>query len=190
VNPNNGNNIFQRPNGTLTELFNDAADRQIFGTRDAPFFGGITNKFTYKQFDLSVFFNYVFGNLVYNNDRQLVERFDYGIDNLAVTMLNEWRKPGDITDIPRSTAPIRTATTRFLEDGSFLRLRNVTLSYNLTPKTAKAIGISNARFFVMGENLWTGTKFKGWDPELSNGVLNGAQYPALRTLTIGLTVGF
>ena len=190
VNSNNGNNIFQRPDGTLTELFNDANDRQIFGTRDAPFFGGITNKFTYKQFDLSVFFNYVFGNLVYNNDRQLVERFDYGIDNLAVTMLKEWRKPGDITDIPRSAAPIRTATTRFLEDGSFLRLRNVTLSYNLTQKTAKAIGISSARFFVLGENLWTGTKFKGWDPELSNGVLNGAQYPALRTITVGLTVGF
>ncbi len=190
VNPNNGNNIFQRPDGTITELFNDAADRQIFGTRDAPFFGGITNKFTYKQFELSVFLNYVFGNLVYNNDRQLVERFDYGIDNLAVTMLREWRKPGDITDVPRSSAPIRTPTTRFLEDGSFLRLRNVTLSYNLTQKTAKAIGISTARFFVMGENLWTGTKFKGWDPELSNGVLNGAQYPALRTVTIGLTVGF
>ncbi len=190
VNPNNGNNIFQRPNGTITELFNDAADRQIFGTRDAPFFGGITNKFTYKQFDLSVFFNYVFGNLAYNNDRQLVERFDYGIDNLSITMLNEWRKPGDITDIPRASATIRTSTTRFLEDGSFVRLRNLTLAYNLTQKTAKAIGISNARFFVMGENLWTGTKFKAWDPELSNGVLTGAQYPALQTITIGLTVGF
>lgn len=189
VNPNNGNAIYRRPDGTLTEFYDDN-DRQIWGTRDAPFFGGFTNRFTYRQFELSVFFSYVFGNLVYNNDRRNVEDPSYYFDNMWVEVAKEWRKPGDITSIPRAGQLMRDRTTRFLEDGSFLRLRNLQVAYNMTPAMAKKLGLTNARLFVMGENLWTGTKFLGFDPELSNGALTGAQYPALRTLTVGLTVGF
>ena len=190
VNPNNGNAIYRRPNGTLTELYDDVNDRQIFGTRDAPYFGGITNKLNYKNFELSVFFNFLFGNLVYNNDRANVEDPSYFYDNMWVEVAKEWRKPGDITSIPRATQVMRRNTTRFLEDGSFLRLRNIQLAYNLDPKLATKLHINNARFFIMGENLWTSSKFLGFDPELSSGVLTGAQYPALRTLTAGITVGF
>ena len=186
VNPANGNAIYRRPNGALTELFDDVNDRQIFGTRDAPFYGGFTNKFTYKSFELSVFFSYVFGNLVYNNDRANVENPSYFGDNMWVEVAKEWRKPGDITNIPRASQ----STTRFLEDGSFLRLRNLQFAYNVAPSVAKSLKISSARLFLMGENLWTGSKFLGFDPELSNGALSGAQYPALRTLTFGLSVGF
>jgi TonB-linked SusC/RagA family outer membrane protein len=190
VNPNNGNAIYQRPDGALTELFNDVNDRQIFGTRDAPYFGGFTNKLTYKHIEFSFFFSYVFGNLVYNNDRTNVEDPSYFGDNMRLEVAKEWRKPGDITNIPRSSQVMRTATTRFLEDGSFLRLRNLQLAYNLPESVCKRIKLTNARFFIMGENLWTGTKFLGFDPELSQGTLTGAQYPALRTLTAGLTLGF
>jgi hypothetical protein len=190
VNPNNGNAIYRRPNGTLTELYDDVNDRQIFGTRDAPYFGGITNKLNYKNFELSVFFNFLFGNLVYNNDRANVEDPSYFYDNMWVEVAKEWRKPGDITSIPRATQVMRRNTTRFLEDGSFLRLRNIQLAYNLDPKVATKLHINNARFFIMGENLWTSSKFLGFDPELSSGVLTGAQYPALRTLIAGITVGF
>ncbi|MCY7292686.1 MAG: SusC/RagA family TonB-linked outer membrane protein, partial [Ferruginibacter sp.] len=190
VNPNNGNAIYQRPDGVNTELYNDVNDRQIFGTRDAPFFGGFTNKLTYKNFDFSFFFTYVFGNLVYNNDRTNVEDPSYFGDNMSLEIAKEWRKIGDVTNIPRSSQRMRTLTTRFLEDGSFLRLRNVQLAYSLPSKAAKAIKLTSARFFVMAENLWTGTKFLGFDPELSNGQLTGAQYPALRTITAGLTLGF
>jgi hypothetical protein len=190
VNPANGNAIYRRPDGALTELFNDVNDRQIFGTRDAPYYGGFTNKFTYKSIELSVFFSYVFGNLVYNNDRANVENPSYFGDNMWVEVAKEWRKPGDITNIPRANQTIRTSTTRFIEDGSFLRLRNLQFAYNVAPATAKKLGIGSARFFLLGENLWTGSKFLGFDPELSNGALSGAQYPALRTLTFGLSVGF
>jgi len=190
VNPNNGNAIYQRPDGVNTELYDDVNDRQIFGTRDAPFFGGFTNKFSYKNFDFSVFFSYVFGNLVFNNDRTNVEDPSYFGDNMSVEVAKEWKKVGDITTIPRSSQRMRTATTRFLEDGSFLRLRNIQLAYSLPADVAKTIKLTNVRFFVMGENLWTGTKFLGFDPELSNGSLTGAQYPALRTITAGLTLGF
>ncbi|MEI6266185.1 MAG: TonB-dependent receptor [Sphingobacteriia bacterium] len=190
VNPANGNAIYRRPNGVLTELYDDVNDRQLFGTRDAPYFGGFTNKFTYKGIELNVFFSYSFGNLVYNNDRANVENPSYFGDNMWVEVAKEWRKPGDITSIPRANQTMRTATTRFIEDGSFLRLRNIQLAYNLPNTVAKSLRISSARFFLMGENLWTGTKFLGFDPELSNGALTGAQYPALRTLTVGLSVGF
>jgi TonB-linked SusC/RagA family outer membrane protein len=190
VNPANGNAIYRRPDGALTELYDDVKDRQIFGTRDAPFFGGFTNKFTYKSVELSVFFSYLFGNLVYNNDRANVENPSYFYDNMWVEVAKEWRKPGDITTIPRANQTFRSSTTRFLEDGSFLRLRNLQLAYNVAPSAAKKLGIGSARFFLMGENLWTGSKFLGFDPELSSGVLTGAQYPALRTFTLGLSVGF
>ena len=190
VNPANGNAIYRRPDGALTELYDDVKDRQIFGTRDAPFFGGFTNKFTYKSVELSVFFSYVFGNLVFNNDRANVENPSYFYDNMWVEVAKEWRKPGDITTIPRANQTFRSSTTRFIEDGSFLRLRNLQLAYNVAPSAAKKLGIGSARFFLMGENLWTGSKFLGFDPELSNGVLSGAQYPALRTFTLGLSVGF
>jgi len=190
VNPANGNAIYRRPDGALTEFYDDVKDRQIFGTRDAPFYGGFTNKFTYKSVELSVFFSYLFGNLVYNNDRANVENPSYFYDNMWVEVAKEWRKPGDITTIPRANQTFRSSTTRFLEDGSFLRLRNLQLAYNVAPSVAKKLSISSARFFLMGENLWTGSKFLGFDPELSSGFLTGAQYPALRTFTLGLSVGF
>lgn len=190
VNPANGNALYRQPNGTITETFNDVADRQVFGVRDAPYFGGFTNKFTYRNIELNVFFTYMFGNKVFNNDRANVENPSYFGDNMWVEVAKEWQKPGDITNIPRPTQVMRTTTTRFLEDGSFLRLRNVQLSYNLPAATAKKIGLSSLRLFVMGENLWTGFKFLGFDPEFTGGQLTGAQYPALRTVTGGLTVGF
>jgi len=190
VNPANGNAIYRRPDGALTEFYDDVKDRQIFGTRDAPFYGGFTNKFTYKSVELSVFFSYLFGNLVYNNDRANVENPSYFYDNMWVEVAKEWRKPGDITTIPRANQTFRSSTTRFLEDGSFLRLRNLQLAYNVAPSVAKKLSISSARFFLMGENLWTGSKFLGFDPELSSGFLTGAQYPALRTFTLGLSVCF
>ena len=190
VNPANGNALYRQPNGTITETFNDVADRQVFGVRDAPYFGGFTNKFTYRNIELNVFFTYMFGNKVFNNDRANVENPSYFGDNMWVEVAKEWQKPGDITNIPRPSQVMRTTTTRFLEDGSFLRLRNVQLSYNLPAATAKKIGLSSLRLFVMGENLWTGFKFLGFDPEFTGGQLTGAQYPALRTVTGGLTVGF
>lgn len=193
VNPANGNPVYRKANGSLTEVYDDANDRQVFGTRVAPYFGGITNKFAYHGVELSVLFTYSFGNLVYNNDRLNVDEPSYFTDNMNVTRLREWRKPGDITDVPRSGYSFqgRANTTMFLEDGSFVRLRNVQLAYNLPSSIAKKIKLNSLRFFVLGENLWVSSKFQAWDPELgTGGVLTGAQYPALRTITGGISVGF
>jgi len=80
--------------------------------------------------------------------------------------------------------------TRFVEKGDFLRLRNLNVSYTLPQKWASTIKLQNIRIYAQGQNLKTWTNFLGWDPEITSGILQGAQYPALRTITFGLNVGF
>lgn len=189
VNPANGNSVYEKPDGTTTEVYSDN-DKQIIGVRDAPYFGGVTNTFKYQNFEVSAFFSFLFGNKIYNNDRANVENPTYYGDNMALLVASEWRKAGDITNVPRASQTFRASTTHFLEDGSFIRLRNVQLAYVLPDAVTKRLKLNGVRFYVSGENLWTGSKFLAFDPEVSAGGLTGAQYPAMKTVTAGLTVGF
>lgn len=195
VNPANGDALYYKKDGSLTNQFS-SDDLVPYGTRYAPRFGGFTNSFSYKGVELSVFFSWVQGNKVYNNDRINVENPTYYADNLAKSLLNSWKQPGDITDVPRiqstgglTTNTFQAQTTRFVEDGSFLRLRNVMLSYNLPQKWISKAKLRNVRVYAQGQNLWTLFKFQGWDPELASGTLVGAQYPALRTISAGINIG-
>lgn len=196
VNPANGNPLYRKLDGTLTSEFS-LSDVRTWGTRFAPRFGGFTNTFSYRGIELSIFFTWVHGNQIYNNDRTNVENPTYFVDQMAASMLTAWKQPGDITEVPRVTpfegspAPAYQAqTTRYLENGSFLRLRNVLLSYDLPSTLVSKARLSNVRVFVQGQNLFTRTEFLGWDPELAAGTLTGAQYPSLRTITAGLNIGF
>ncbi len=196
VNPANGSPLYRKLDGSLTSDFT-SSDLRTWGTRFAPRFGGFTNTFTYMGLEFSAFFTWVHGNEVYNNDRTNVENPTYFVDQMASSLLRAWKQPGDITDVPRiqtvdglTTAPFQAQTTRYLENGSFLRLRNVMLAYNLPESILSRSGLSSVRAFVQGQNLWTKTEFLGWDPELAAGTLVGAQYPALRTVTVGLNIGF
>ena len=196
VNPANGDALYRKKDGSLTNQFS-SDDLIPYGTRFAPYFGGFTNTFNYRGVELSVFFSWIYGNKVYNNDRTNVENPTYYADNLAVSLLRAWKQPGDITDVPRvqttgglTTDPFQAQTTRFVEDGSFLRLRNVMLSYNLPQTWISKAKLRSVRVYVQGQNLWTWFKFQGWDPELASGTLVGAQYPALRTVMGGINVGF
>jgi len=103
--------------------------------------------------------------------------------------LTEWQKPGDITNIPSPFNDFQSTTTRFVEDGKFLRLRNVMLSYELSKAILDKAKISSLRVFVQGENLYAAFKFKGYDPEVATGSLGGSQYPQLRTITFGINIG-
>ena len=195
VNPANGEALYRKKDGSLTNQFS-SDDLVPYGTRFAPRFGGFTNSFSYKGFDLSVFFSWVQGNKVYNNDRTNVENPTYYADNLAKSVLRAWKQPGDITDVPRiqttgglTTDPFQGQTSRYIEDGSFLRLRNVMLSYNLPLKFISKAKLRSVRVYAQGQNLWTLFKFQGWDPELASGTLTGAQYPALRTVMAGINIG-
>ncbi|MEJ0056372.1 MAG: TonB-dependent receptor [Bacteroidota bacterium] len=195
VNPANGDALYVKKNGSLTNQFS-SDDLVPTGTRYAPRFGGFTNSFSYKGVNLSIFFSWVQGNKVFNNDRTNVENPTFYVDNLAKSLLRAWKQPGDITDVPRiqtvgglTTDPFQAQTSRYIEDGSFLRMRNVMLSYNLPAKWISRAKLRSVRVYVQGQNLLTFFKFQGWDPELASGTLTGAQYPALRTVMGGINIG-
>ncbi|MCH7411575.1 TonB-dependent receptor [Belliella sp. DSM 111904] len=188
VDPANGDALYLNADGELTNQYNPN-DRVVLGTTDAPFFGGFGTMFSYKNIRFDAMFSYVSGNVLYNNDRNNIENPGYLFDNLSRVMLDEWRTPGQITDIPAADNPFFSGTSRFVESGDFIRLRNVNLSYALPQSYLESIKISSLRVFVQGQNLLTFTNFRGFDPELS-GNLIGSQYPALRTVTFGVNVGF
>lgn len=189
VNPDNGNALYRKTDGTITEVY-DPNDRVIVGSYETPYFGGFGSTITYKGISLTGLFSYVIGNQIFNNDRTNVENPAYIFDNLSADLTSEWRTPGQVTQIPRPGNQFRSGTTRFVEDGDFLRLRNVMLSYTVPTKLIKKAGIRTVRVFAQGQNLLTFTRFRGFDPEISVGNLSGAQYPALRTITFGIHVGF
>jgi hypothetical protein len=113
---------------------------------------------------------------------------------MHIDVLNEWRTVGQITNVPRATSSggntYQSQTSRFLEKADFWRLRNVTFGYTVPSSALKSMKIRAARIFVQGQNLWTSTEFRGFDPEATGTSLTGAQYPALKQLTLGLSIGF
>jgi len=196
VNPANGDALYLDIDGNITNQY-DPDDRRVGKPRQAPYFGGFTNTFRYKGLTLSAFFNWVYGNEVYNNEATNIENPTYFVDGMAASLLNAWQTPGQVTDVPRiqtvnglTTNPYQSGTTRYIEDGSYLRLRNVSLSYNIPTDVVQTWGMQNVRVYVQGQNLWTATKFTGTDPETATGTFIGAVYPALRTYTVGINVGF
>lgn len=200
VNPANGNaQYINKFDKSVTMVYNPS-HRNYFGTSDAPWFGGITSTWTYKGFDLSAQLNFFLERVQYNNDKNNLTNPTYYFDNMHVEVLKEWRQPGDITNVPRPSSgtlggtapanPYQSTTTRFLEDASFWRLRNVTLGYTFDPKLLAKVKMRTARIFVQGQNWWTATKFQSFDPETTGASLTGAQYPALIQTTVGLNIGF
>lgn len=189
VNPENGNPLYYNKEGQAVETFSPDF-RKIVGTGEVPFFGGFGTALSYKGVSVDAFFSFVSGNKIFNNDRSNVENPSYLYDNLSRELTTYWKKPGDITEIPRPGAVFRSGTTRFIEKGDFLRLRNVNVSYTLPSAIVNPLKINTIRLFAQGQNLFTWTKFKGFDPEMSTNSLTGAQYPALRTITFGLNVVF
>lgn len=193
VDPATGDPLYYTADGKGTTHTYDPADRTFFGTADAPYYGGITNTFNYRGVELEVFWIFSLGNEIYNNDRLNVENPAYLVSGLSKDLLREWRNPGDITIIPRATSDYQlTNTNYFLENGGFWRLRNIRLSYDIPARLLTKAGISSVRVFAQGQNLYTYTKYRGYDPELpptEQAVHQGAVYPTLKTITFGINVG-
>lgn len=189
VNPDNGNAQYLTKDGKITETY-DPNDAVIVGQFDPKGFGGFGTTFSYKGFEISALFNFQYGHKIYNNQRADVENPQYYYSGLSVAMLREWRNPGEITDVPSSFSDFHYETTRFLESGNFIRFRNLTVSYTLPKTLTDRLNLTGVRLFVQGQNIYTWDKFQGYDPEISSGVLTGAQYPALRAVTGGISVGF
>ena len=189
VNPDNGEAQYLKADGSITENFLQAG-RFIVGTTDPTDFGGFGTTASYKGIELNVQFSYSYGNVFYNNDRFNVENPNYFTTNLAAVMLNEWTKPGQITDIPSGYSDFQGATTRFVEKGDFIRLQNVMLSYSMPKSILQRAKINAMRFFVQGQNLFVWHNVKGYDPEVPSGIMMGAVYPQLKTITFGVNLGF
>ena len=189
VDPATGDALYYTKDGKGTTNQYNPNDKVIVGKFDPPYFGGLTTSFNMRGLEASFLFTYSFGNKVYNNDRVNVENPTYYVSNISRDLLTEWRNPGDITNIPSPFNDFQPNTTRFLEDGKFVRLRNITLSYTINNTTLGKLRLASLRLFAQGQNLITWSSFKGYDPEIASGVLQGAQYPALKAFTIGLNLG-
>ncbi len=177
----------------------NAVSRQYLGKSAAPkFAGGITNALAYKGFSLSAFMNFVYGNYVYNDTRFYYDN-DGNYDSYNSMVFpkewTRWTKPGDIATHPKALPGgnklSNSSSSRYLEDGSYIRLRNITLGYNLSKNFLEKVKLATARVFVSGDNLWTGTNFSGPDPEvvLSNGQ-SSFRYPTSKKILFGLNISF
>ncbi len=180
-----------------TTSYADANEQFIGKTALPDFIGGLTNELTYKGFSFSFQFNFVSGNTIYHNTRFYFDH-DGTYTNFNLMQLadgwNRWEKPGDIATHPR---PVYTGnknssltSSRYLEDGSYLRLRNIRLEYTLPIEVVERIGLKNATVYTSADNLMTFTGFSGTDPEV--GVSGTASFPysVSKKLLFGVRIGF
>ncbi len=180
-------------NGNIT--FNYAsASREKVGAANPDYFGSFSNTIKYKNFDLNAVFTFQTGNKIYNNTSRITNSDGafYGF-NQSREQLDRWQKPGDISANPKritgNGSQSNQQSTRWLEDGSYLRLRNVTLGYSLNNDMLKGTFFNNARIYLQGTNLLTFTNFNG-DPEQ---ILNGTHwfvYPNAQTVSLGVNLSF
>lgn len=178
----------------------DANDQTAIG-RGAPInIGGISNEFSYKGFDLSIFFQWSYGNNILNANRLMFEGPLASPElNQFASYSNRWSPENPTSDIPRAKSSLNSLqvfSTRVVEDGSFLRLKNINLGYNLSTKTLKKLKLKRARIFMSADNIWVLTSYTGYDPEVS--VRNSAltpgmdfsSYPRALSINGGINVSF
>lgn len=190
VDPTTGKLVYEDLNkdGAIT-----ADDRQKIGDPNPDFTYGITNTFAYNNVDFSVFLQGVYGNDIFNGTNIYLAS-GIGEDNQLAFMADRWKNPGDITDIPKEGDQLKSS--RFIENGSFMRIKNVTFGYNFPQKLLKPIKLKSARIYVSGQNLFTFTAYTGMDPEVNyysnDNVVMGTDfftYPQSRTIMVGINLG-
>ena len=199
VDPSTGDVVYADKNfdGVIT-----SADRTRIGNPHPDFIYGITNNLRYGNIDMSFFFQGSQGNDVFNGSRLYLESLQGG-DNQLEAINRRWQQVGDITDIPRATndptaaSQNKRVSSRFLEDGSYLRLKNLTLGYNFNREKLFNGKINALRIYFTGQNLLTFTNYSGLDPEVNyrgndNAVIGTDffTYPQARSFTFGINATF
>jgi TonB-linked SusC/RagA family outer membrane protein len=176
----------------------DDKDIAIMGNTFPKFTYGWNNTFAYKGLELNVLIQGVAGNKIYNLARVYTDRTSADADATSTRILDRWTPTNQNTDVPSFAGSLKSEqvqSSRWLEDGSYLRFKNITLGYNLSPNLLSAVKLSAARIYVSGVNLVTFTKYTGYDPEARTGVdtvggIDLASYPAQKSYTVGLNVTF
>ncbi|SKB74859.1 SusC/RagA family TonB-linked outer membrane protein [Dyadobacter psychrophilus] len=174
-----------------------ADDRTFIGNAQPKFQGGITNTLSYLNFDLSIFFQGTYGNKVFNQNKQQLELLT-GQQNASVTAYERWTPTNPTNDVQRAFEdPAPVNTSRYVEDGSFLRLKNITLGYNLPKNIAAKIHSNQIKVYVSAANVFTWTKYTGFDPEVSrneqstlNQGIDYSIYPSSKSFLAGLSISF
>ncbi len=181
------------PDGKISQTY----DRVVIGNAQPKFQGGFTNSFSYKNFDLTIFFQGSYGNQLFNENKQQLESLS-GQQNASVSVLDRWtpENPGNV--IPRAFEdPSVTNSDRFVEDGSFLRLKNLTLGYTLPSAVASRVRLTHIKFYIAAQNIFTWTNYSGYDPEVSrngqNTLTQGIDYsvyPNNKSCQAGIAITF
>lgn len=224
INPQNGNPIWKSNDTTVEIPFQqlyaigkiDANSfRQNLGDALPAVFGGLDNRFQYDNIELSIYFSYAFGNKIYNGAKATLYNFtSVEVPNLSPDVLNYWKKRGEITNIPGlingsntvitnfgyniTDYTVGTNISRFLEDASFIRLKNISLSYNFKSKLIKKMGLKGYfKVYIEASNLFIITQYTGIDPEVSaygsnalQGGYDQGNLPSPKTYRLGVKIGF
>lgn len=176
---------------TITNLYNSQTTRYYHGSALPDFSGGLTNSFNFKGFDLSILTTFAYGGLFYDgNYAGLMHRGAPG-NAWHTDILNRWQKPGDVTNVPRLQNAIANQdgqSSRFLVDGSFLNIKNITLSYTFPKTVANRLFLSGAQVFVNVDNAFLFTAKKGLDPQRAFNGTSDASYVPYRTVSFGFNV--
>ncbi len=173
-----------------------ANDRAIAGSAQPKFIAGLTNTFKYSNVDLTLFFQASYGNRLYNQNRGTLE-LGTGFTNSTRDLLDRWTPSNINTDVHSAfQEPAVVISDRFIEDASYLRLKNISLGYTIPESISKKFRVSNLRIYVSAQNYWTLTKYTGFDPEVSfneqstinQGVDNGVYPNNPKTFLGGLSI--
>lgn len=191
--PKAGDRLYKDIDGNGS--FTTATDRTTIGNAQADFTFGFSNTFTYRAFDLFVLLQGSVGNDILNGNSQALELYN-GQQNASTSALDAWTPTNPSTTTPRAKLdPAPVFSDRFVEDGSFVRVKNITLSYNIPQKITEKLNIKSIKLRLVAENLFTFTKYSGFDPEVTNGstISPGTDtgiYPTSKTISGGLNITF
>jgi TonB-linked SusC/RagA family outer membrane protein len=210
VDPANGDALWyvntQDADGNVTDHtsktndFNDA-NFVVLGTPTPNLIGAITNTVGFKGLEFAFTFQGVTGNKIHLIGDQWMGANGVWFDNQLRSQLDSWKKPGDVTDVPQARLGYdngdQSRNSRYLSDGSYLKLRSLSLSYEMPKNIVSKTGLDRIRIFIQGQNLLTFTKYTGWDPEVSTDFLNdnittGCDFysaPQPRSIVFGINIG-
>ena len=184
---------------TTTNEYSEAADQWI-GDPNPKFFGGFGNNFSYKSFDLAIQTQFVFGNDIYNAAGGFQSTNGDYFDNQTLDQMDYWKNPGDVTMIPQPRFDEANGTrpsSRYIQDGSYFRVKNLILGYNLPSSITNKAYMQSARIYVSATNLLTFTNYNGYDPEINTTFAGRYQLgtdfytaPQPRIITFGVNIGF
>jgi TonB-dependent starch-binding outer membrane protein SusC len=184
----------------VTNVFN-SAQAKVLGNPTPTSIYGFNTDISYKGFEVNILFQGVAGNKVFDGAGSFLSANGRYEDNSTIDQLRRWQNPGDITDVPQARLYANNgaqSSSRFLYDGSYLRLKNLTIAYNLPAEFIRRFSLTSARLYITGQNLLTFTKYKGWDPEVNsdfvatNVNLGNDFYaaPQPKNFLVGIKIGF